>query len=97
MSMQTRKGSVLEQLCNVGSGFIVSLIYWQFAVVPQLNTLHGQELSFLFNLWITIQFTVISVIRGYIWRRYFNNLLGRGYFVINNSTNKRSDSRRNSL
>jgi hypothetical protein len=67
--MQSRKHSIFEQFCNVGSGFVVSLIYWNLAIIPQIE---GQELSLGLNTWITLQFTVISVIRGYVWRRYFN-------------------------
>lgn len=67
--MQTRKQSLIEQSLNVGSGFIVSLVYWNLAIVPQID---GVELTFLLNLWVTMQFTIISVIRGYVWRRYFN-------------------------
>lgn len=72
--MQPRTQSLIETLCNVASGFIVSLIYWQFLVIPQIE---GKELIFTLNLSITLQFTVLSIVRGYIWRRYFNNLLVR--------------------
>jgi hypothetical protein len=70
--MQPKKHSVMETCCNVGSGFIVSLIYWQLFVVPQVE---GQELTGWLNISITLQFTVISIVRGYVWRRYFNGLL----------------------
>jgi hypothetical protein len=73
--MQPKAHSVMETCCNVGSGFIVSLIYWQLFVVPQVE---GQELTGWLNISITLQFTVISIVRGYVWRRYFNGLLIKG-------------------
>ena len=68
---QSKIVSFSEQILNVGSGFLISLLYWQFAIVYQLNAI--DELTFSTNLFITIQFTVISVIRGYVWRRVFNH------------------------
>jgi len=67
--MQTRKHSLIEQLCNVGSGFAISLIYWSLVVVPQIE---GMEITAAINISVTLQFTVLSVIRGYCWRRGFN-------------------------
>ena len=67
--MQSKAGSLIEQLCNVGSGFFVALLYWNAAIIPQIE---GQELTFWLNLSVTAQFTIISVIRGYCWRRWFN-------------------------
>jgi hypothetical protein len=60
--------SLIESLCNVGSGFIISLLVWEYLI------------SFLFNiekdltegLQVTMIFTVISIVRGYIWRRVFD-------------------------
>lgn len=70
---QTKKGSFLEQLCNVGSGFFVALFYWQLVIVPQLVA--HPDLTLAYNTFITMQFTVISVARGYLWRRIFNYYL----------------------
>lgn len=67
---------MVEQVANVGSGFIVSLIYWTFVIIPQLE--YWGELTFERNLIITLQFTVISVVRGLVWRRLFN------YFMVKN-------------
>lgn len=67
---QTRLQSLLEQLLNVGSGFLLSLVFWTFVVVPvwklPVNTAE--------NLQITAAFTVLSVVRGYVWRRLFNRV-----------------------
>lgn len=66
--MQSRLSSFIEQLLNVGTGFIVSLLFWTFVVVPvwDLNVNHTE------NLQITFCFTILSVVRGYVWRRLFN-------------------------
>lgn len=72
--MQSRLSSLIEQVLNVASGFIVSLLLWQ-AVGPLL----GYEVNLADNLTITTIFTVVSIIRGYLWRRYFNGRIARRY------------------
>lgn len=67
--MQTKLNSLIEQFCNVGSGFIVSLVIWSAVVVPIWNL----PVNMHENLIITGIFTVSSVIRGFIWRRFFNS------------------------
>lgn len=67
---QTRKGSLHEAMVGTAIGFLVSVIAG-FILYP----LHGAHFSFATNLYITAEFTVISVVRGYIVRRWFNNLI----------------------
>lgn len=67
--MQSRKHSAIEQCLNVASGFVIALAYWHFMVTWQVE---GEELTFLLNLSITAQFTVVSFVRGYFWRRAGN-------------------------
>lgn len=66
--MQSRVGSLMEQILNIGSGFFLSLLLWSFVIVPvwELDVSMGD------NLTITGVFTVVSVVRGYLWRRLFN-------------------------
>lgn len=64
---QTRTKSFVEQLCNVGSGFVLSFVVWSWLVVP----LWGMEMRFLDNLGVTGIFTILSIARGYVWRRVF--------------------------
>lgn len=71
--MQTRLSSLTEQLLNVGSGFIVSLVFWVWVVVPVWDL----EVDMHENLTITACFTVLSIVRGYIWRRCFNYYEGK--------------------
>lgn len=77
--MQSRKASMTEALMNTASGFIVSMMVWQFVVAPFYNipvTL-GQ------NLGITSIFTVVSIARSYAWRRLFNWLTVRRFLKKN--------------
>ena len=66
--MQTRLNSLIEQLLNIGSGFLVSLGVWEFAVKPIWEI----QTNFTENLQITFLFTVVSIARSYTWRRFFN-------------------------
>jgi len=70
---QSRTASLIEAALNVCSGFFVSLLVWSFVVVPVWNL----NVTPAANLQITLLFTVVSVIRSYIWRRIFNALHGR--------------------
>lgn len=67
--MQTKWESLIEQVLNVGSGFLISLMVWTFFIVPiwELPVNAGE------NIVITGIFTVVSVLRGYVWRRLFNH------------------------
>lgn len=66
--MQSKKLSLIESICNVGSGFIISLLVWVYLIGP----LFGIEKDLKQGLGITCIFTGISIVRGYIWRRLFN-------------------------
>jgi membrane protein implicated in regulation of membrane protease activity len=66
--MQSRVGSLVEQILNIGSGFFLSLLIWSFVIVPVWDL----DVSMGDNLTITGIFTVVSVVRGYLWRRFFN-------------------------
>lgn len=65
---QSRTMSAVEQLLNVGSGFVISLVFWTYVVVPVWQL----PVKMVENLEITAAFTVLSVARGYVWRRLFN-------------------------
>lgn len=65
---QTKLHSLVEQLLNVISGFLIALTLWTFIVVPWYNV----DVTFVNNLEITGMFTVVSIIRGYFWRRLAN-------------------------
>lgn len=68
---QSRHWSALEAVANVASGFVIAALTWQFIIRPLI---YNGTLSIDSTLPITIIFTVISLIRGYTWRRIFNKL-----------------------
>ena len=65
--MQTKKQSLFESITNVAIGYIVAVIS-NAAILP----LFGVNLAFSDSMLIAVWFTVISVIRGYAVRRWFN-------------------------
>lgn len=66
--MQTKKHSFYEAFTNTAVGFVISLTA-TFAVFP----LVGMHATVKQNILVTLCFTVISIVRGYVIRRYFNN------------------------
>ena len=66
--MQSKLSSLTESVVSTAIGFVVSLLTQHFVI----NPLWGLNLSAFDNLGITVVFTVISVIRQYVMRRYFN-------------------------
>jgi hypothetical protein len=50
------------------SGFIVSLLVWIYFIEPVWDI----EMSLLDNMKVSVVFTVAAIVRGYLWRRYFN-------------------------
>lgn len=67
MSTQTRLGLLIESLSNVAIGFVVAFIS-QVVIFP----FYDIHISASENLAIGAWFTMISIVRGYCVRRYFN-------------------------
>lgn len=65
---QTKLESLLEISLNIASGFFISLLLWTYIVAP----LWGLKMSTFDNLGIVLIFTVSAIIRGYVFRRFFN-------------------------
>lgn len=65
---QTRLESIIEQILNVGSGMIIAYSIMELVLIPLLDI----GMTPLQNVWVTIVLTVVSVLRGYVWRRIFN-------------------------
>lgn len=65
--MQTRRQSMIETAASVAIGYVVALLS-QIAIFP----LFGIHATLSDNMLIGAWFTVISVIRGYAVRRFFN-------------------------
>ena len=66
---QSKKHSALESITNVIIGLITSIVT-QMILYPIL----GIPVTFSQNLIITAVFFVISFVRGYVIRRFFNRL-----------------------
>lgn len=65
--MQSRLGSFIESTSNVLLGLVVAILA-QMVIFP----LYGITTTFATNLQIALWFTVISIIRSYAVRRFFN-------------------------
>ena len=65
--MQSKRESLRESVINVLIGYLIALLS-QIAVFP----LVGVEASLNQNLKIGLYFTLISLIRSYLIRRWFN-------------------------
>jgi len=65
--MQTKKQSLLESIINILIGYAVAILS-QLLVFPLFNIV----VSISDNLMIGFYFTIISLIRSYAIRRFFN-------------------------
>ena len=66
--MQSKKESMVETLTNVGIGWFISFIA-NMLVLP----LFGYNINLTDGVLISIIFTIISIVRGYLIRRFFNS------------------------
>ena len=66
--MQSKMESMIETLTNVGIGWFISFIA-NMLVLP----LFGYNINLTDGLLISIIFTIISIVRGYVVRRWFNS------------------------
>jgi len=67
--MQTRLMSMVETITNVAIGLIVSFLS-QVVIFKYYDI----RISLAQNLELTLYFTVVSVIRGFALRRFFNSI-----------------------
>ena len=75
--MQTKLESLIESIINIIIGIGVSLIS-QIVIFPIFDI----NVPFTTSLWISAWFTIISLIRSYIIRRWFNARLHNIAMVI---------------
>lgn len=66
---QSKLESKIETFVNIGSGLLISYLFWKFVIVPVAKA--GFIDVFEDTLLITSAFTIISIIRSYYWRRFF--------------------------
>ena len=74
---QTRTESLVESIVNILIGYGVALVS-QIAIFP----LFGIHVPLSTNLWIGAWFTVISLVRSYVIRRFFNAQLHRASIAV---------------
>lgn len=67
---QTKIVSMIEVLVNVITGFALAMLVWAFVIPVLFPRMAGPVAE---NLVVTATFTVFSITRSYIWRRFFNN------------------------
>lgn len=66
--MQTKKWSMIESVTSVGIGWVIGVIL-NLTVLP----LFDYNITVTDSLLVSLIFTVISVVRGYLIRRFFNS------------------------
>lgn len=77
---QSRLGSLIESLMNIVIGYGVALLS-QLVIFPIFNI----HIPLSANLWIGVWFTVISLVRSYVIRRWFNaRLCAAAQTIANN-------------
>lgn len=67
---QSRLESLIESIANILIGYCIALAS-QLVLFP----LYGIHIALTTNLWIGFWFTLVSLVRSYLLRRYFNQRL----------------------
>jgi hypothetical protein len=65
--MQTKKSSATEVITGTAAGLILAWLAGQYLIYPYYHV----QVDALENLKLTAWFTVVSIARGYVWRRLF--------------------------
>lgn len=66
--MQSKKQSLIESLTSTTIGIIIGILL-NLTILP----IFGYPVSVVDSLWISVIFTIVSIIRSYIIRRWFNS------------------------
>ena len=66
--MQTKRQSLIETLTSVFVGWLIGVIL-NLTILP----LFDYNITVVDSLWVSLIFTAVSVIRGYVIRRAFNS------------------------
>jgi len=67
--IQSKLESLAESVADVAIGFVLSVVVWMYVAAP----LVGVESHISQAFWITCIFTVSSLARRYLTRRFFAN------------------------
>ena len=66
--MQSKRESMVESLTSTTIGITIGIVL-NLTILP----IFGYPVSLSDSLWISVIFTVVSIIRSYIIRRWFNS------------------------
>lgn len=77
MSSQSRVTSFVEVCLNTAIGFVVSALVWPFVAMAM-----GYPVSVTHTFTVTAIYTGLSIIRGYVVRRFFANDLHKAALNI---------------
>lgn len=66
---QTKIVSIIEVLVNVFTGFALAMLIWAFIIPELFPRMAGPVVE---NFAVTATFTFFSIMRSYLWRRFFN-------------------------
>ncbi len=80
---QSRLSSLIESLFNIAIGYVIAIVS-QIVIFPFFNISVPTSAHLLIGFW----FTIISLIRSYIIRRWFNARLHRAALAIAKGTSK---------
>lgn len=71
---QSRLESLIESIVNQVLGIITAFLTWRYIAMPYLMYMGyvSEVIPFWVNMFVTLIFTVVSVIRSYGVRRFFN-------------------------
>lgn len=67
--MQTKKGSLIEAVVNTLIGFTITLLF-----SPLIYWICGVNMKASQMGLVTALFTLLSILRGYVVRRFFNKV-----------------------
>ena len=66
--MQSKRESMFESLTSTTIGIIIGIVL-NLTILP----IFGYPVSWSDSLWISVIFTIVSIIRSYVIRRFFNS------------------------
>jgi len=67
---QTRLGSFIEACINIVIGFVIN-----FCMNLLILPLFGFHITLLDNFYMGLLYTIVSIVRSYVIRRWFNNMI----------------------
>ena len=66
--MQSKRESMIESLTSTTIGIIIGIVL-NLTILP----IFDYNITVVDSLWISVIFTIVSIIRSYVIRRFFNS------------------------